>query len=160
MNTENSKLPEISIKDKLRFISKIGKTSGCWFWCGSKIGEYGRFWLVDSNKIASRVSYLIYKGIDPLNEDVCHLCNNPICVNPDHLFLGTPSDNLQHASMCGRTAQQKGSQNHESKLTEAQVVEIKAALIFDYPQPDLAKKYNVDVSLISQIKRGISWKHV
>lgn len=91
-----------------RFEAKFEKTEGCWLWTASKFPKgYGQFKYLHDGKpqqYAHRISAHLYKGFD-FNPDVvvCHKCDNPSCVNPDHLFLGTTSDNMRDMSEKGRS---------------------------------------------------------
>jgi len=81
-----------------RFYSKIRKTKRCWLWIGCKdrLG-YGRMGLYGRSQPAYRVSYLIHKGNIPEGKVIMHACDNPSCVNPKHLDLGTQRENISHA---------------------------------------------------------------
>lgn len=85
-----------------RFWSKVDKTGQCWIWTAAKNKGYGIFSIGKKNKFAHRVSYeLFYKSsIDGIL--ICHKCDNPSCVNPQHLFLGTHHDNTMDAMAKGR----------------------------------------------------------
>jgi hypothetical protein len=88
---------------------------------------------------------------------VCHTCDNPPCVNPDHLFIGTHKDNMD--DMVSKGKNKKGTNNGRHKLNNNMIKEIKKL----YPiksMPTLAKMYNVSVVNISSIIRGKIWKHV
>lgn len=127
---------------------------GCKLWTGSRKGKgYGAFRLEGKMQIASRVSYLLYKG-SPDGQLVCHTCNTPLCVNPDHLYLGTYSDNTKQAVAEGRQYTPSGEKNNSAKLTRKQVEEIRS----DHrTQRPIAKDYGISQLHVSRIKRGLVW---
>lgn len=88
---------------RLKFESrvKVDNKTGCWIWKGKTTNGYGTF----QNIQAHRASWMLYRGVIPKGRNVCHNCpegDNPICVNPDHLFTGTQKDNIQDCLRKGR----------------------------------------------------------
>lgn len=145
-----------------RFNSKyIKDVSGCWLWTASVAGKgYGQIKLPGQRKqmYAHRLSYLIHKGEDPGNKQVCHTCDNPRCVNPEHLFLGTASDNLKDMKSKGRST--FGEKNARAKLTESDVKQIIIMLEAKIPQTKIAKVFDVHQVTISKIRTKIRWQHI
>lgn len=84
------------------FWKRVDKTDYCWNWVGSKRRGYGRFMFRDKIIGTHRISYIIHKGEIPKGMLICHKCDNPSCVNPDHLFLGTHKDNAHDCVIKGR----------------------------------------------------------
>lgn len=146
---------------KKRFESKFKKTKGCWLWQSYKTNGYGGFY-VKRPKIydyTHRISYYIYVGKIG-NYNVLHKCDNPICVNPKHLWLGTHQDNMIDKAKKFRAP--FGSQHSKAKITEYDVIEIrKECIIGKYGEiPRLAKKYNLFKTTIYCIIHRKTWKHI
>jgi hypothetical protein len=146
-----------------RFWLKVNKNgplilkTRCWIWAEGR-DRYGRFWNGTKTIGAHRWSYEFHKG--PLQEGlcVCHECDEPFCVNPEHLFAGTHRDNRSDCLEKGRTA--RGSSNGTSKLTEKQVLEIRTRPIFHGSDAAIAREFNVGKSIISAIRNRKTWRHV
>lgn len=141
----------------------------CWIWtsCKDKDG-YGWIGLTKKssgfyNKRAHRISALIHGISDILTENqlILHKCDNPGCVNPEHLFIGTTEDNVKDRVSKNRTAIQSGSSHGYAKLVESQVLEIRAKYATgNYTQDKLATEYKVVRPMISLIVNRKNWTHI
>lgn len=139
-----------------RFEEKYTKAKGCWEWNAGKTREgYGMFGFDGRVQGAHRVSYRLYVGEIPIGLYVCHRCDNPSCVNPEHLFLGTHADNMLDCKSKGRFA--SGENHGNANLSDAQVIEIRLRYSDGERGTDLAKEFGVSQQAISKIIRGISW---
>ncbi len=157
-----------------RFWSKVTKSIGCWEWTGGLFQNgYGSFSPRHGQRVyAHRYSYESCFGPIPDKLLVCHRCDNRKCVNLDHLFLGTQKDNIQDAVSKNRMAsgyhhgshtkpetRRRGSKSGMSKLTEANIVEIRK-LAGTMSQQKIADQFGVVQVTISAILRGATWIHV
>lgn len=148
-----------------RFWSKVHPEalSGCWLWHGAITGSgYGAF-QAESRRLvgAHRHAYELCHGPIPTGMVVRHKCDVRACVNPDHLETGTHADNIRDRDERGRHWAPQGEDNGRSKLTAAQVLEIRAKYAFgDRTQQDLADEYGVSNQLVSCIVRGKWWRHL
>ena len=144
-----------------RFFSKIEKKSSeeCWCWTGLKNTKgYGQITINSKKYIAHRVSWVLYNGAIPEGLLVCHTCDNRLCLNPMHLFLGTNKDNMRDMVEKGRSGAGEKHGNH--KLTEKEVIEIREKYIpYKYTQSKLAKEYCVTQAAIYYILKYINWPH-
>ena len=141
-----------------RFWSKVdpAPSSCCWEWTVSKSSNgYGQFRLHKQMVGAHRIAYTLAKGEIPKDLIVRHTCDNRLCCNPDHLILGTHTDNM--ADMLERKRQAKGEGNSSCKLTPKQVMEIYNSPL---PQDEIAKLYNIAQTNVSSIKLKKTWKHL
>ena len=129
----------------------------CHIWIGglNKKG-YGYFHFHGKSDWAHRVAYILFIGTIPDGMLVCHTCDVPACVNPKHLFIGTPKDNSQ--DMVDKNRQTSGSLNPQAKLSESHIIEIREKYENGLAsQPFLANEYGVDVSSINKIVNYKTW---
>lgn len=149
-----------------RFYNKIKKSkdNDCWIWTGwimkNSLG-YGGFYYKEKDTTAHRASYMIHKGDVPNGMCVCHTCDNPKCVNPDHLWLGTYQDNMDDMKRKKRHNCLKGEKVLKHKLKQSEVKVIRFAYKMGFSnQYQLSKLYNISQSVISEIINRKAWKHV
>ncbi len=132
--------------------------SGCWIWLGSlNLAGYGYFYFPPRNMVSAHTAaWELYRG--PRNGwHVLHNCDNPCCVNPEHLRLGTHQDNIDDREKRHRRQPPKGSLNGRATLTEANILQIRA----DTRWPRfIAKDWNMPVSTVKKIRDRYTWKHV
>ena len=142
-----------------RFWSKvnIGGPHECWEWTSTKLPKgYGRFWISGKQRYAHRLSWQFAYGDIPDGVDVCHSCDNPGCVNPRHLFIGTRADNMQDAVNKGRV--HLGEADGNSKLTREDVLEIRKLLAEGKrTQLDIGAVFGVSQMTVSSINTGQRW---
>ena len=110
--------------------------------------------------MAHRISWEIHNGEIPENLWVLHKCDNPPCVNPEHLFLGTPRDNVIDKVKKGRHRDDNGEKHPMAKLKDKDVRYIRRKLSDGIQGKDLAKQFNVCRMTISNIKTGRKWRSV
>jgi hypothetical protein len=122
----------------------------CVIYTGQNNGRYGQIEYKRKTYLVHRVSYQLKKGAIPDGMCVCHSCDTPLCINPDHLWLGTYSDNTQDMLKKNRG----NFINRNKKISDDQVNSIKYEISCDTSLSDIAKKYNVSRTLISLIKSG------
>jgi HNH endonuclease len=138
------------------YFVKITDEEHCWEWIGSRNEKgYGLFWGKSGVLLAHREAYRREKG-EPGEFVVCHKCDNPPCVSPYHLFLGTVQDNNLDKKLKGRDA--KGEGHGRAKLTKDQVAEIRSKYKpYEYSMQKLADEYGVDKATIKWIIQRKTW---
>lgn len=164
-----SKFTDADIK---RFWSRVDKKSedACWEWEGYRnIEGYGRITINSKLHLVHRVSWIIHNGEIPDGNlpygtmFICHTCDNPSCVNPAHLFIGTNKDNMRDKNDKGRGGGRglKGEENSMHKLTECQVKEIREKYEPRvYTLDMLAAEYGVTFQHIQTIITNKAWRHL
>jgi hypothetical protein len=147
-----------------RFWEKVDMSGDCWMWTASLTSAgYGRFKVKSYHSVpAHRVAFALANHEHPKNMLVLHSCDNPTCVNPKHLRLGTAKDNTEDMFRRGRnrTGDQSGENNGNAKLTEVEVLAIKGMIAEGRKNTHIAPEFGVTHQLISQIRRGKIWGDV
>lgn len=147
--------PETASDALLRRID-ITAPGGCHVWTGSKSRDgYGSLTFQNKKRKAHRLAYETWVGPIGTGMCVCHRCDNRLCINPRHLFLGTNADNTADRDQKGRQA--KGERCGRAKLTEA---DVRAIRLSSDTHAALSKRYGVGATSIWEIKAGRSWAHV
>jgi len=146
-----------TLAERLRDSVEIDDGSSCWNWLLSKDRKgYGRITVDGWPYGAHRVSYKLHCGPIPVGAHVLHHCDNPSCINPAHLFLGTNAENMADRNVKGR--QQRGSSHGKAKLGEADALAIRNST--GETLRGLAARYGVCLTTIKNIRSGKIWTHV
>lgn len=140
-----------------RWVDKVLVKDGCWEWTGSRSRGYGQMKLNGRIQRAHRAAYAFFVGEIPASLFVLHHCDNPSCVKPSHLFLGTQADNMQDAVRKGRRAVNAGENNPASKLTWEDVREIRAVR-GRMTHREIAGAHGVSPAAVSAILSGRKWR--
>jgi hypothetical protein len=146
------------LKTRLALSVKIN-ANDCWVWQRSKLKKgYGKITIGSKkfgnrkNALAHRISYEIFVGPIPKGLQVCHDCDNPSCINPDHLFLGTNQDNVDDKQKKGRIGVFAVINEHKAALIKRDLLVMK--------QKDVSLKHNIAIHIVKDISSGRSWKNV
>jgi len=160
---------------KTNFERFVNKTKSCWMWTGAIRNGYGAFSTRNPKKVhkANRFAWQLYRGEIPEGLCVLHICDVRICVNPDHLWLGTHQDNMDDRQRKGRTARgdrsgarthperhARGEQSGQAKLTAEQVREIRKLHTEKIRNASIARRYGVTKQQVGNIVYGKQWAGV
>lgn len=144
-----------------RWVDRDLPTNECWNWKGCKDKNgYGRLTVNRKDRRAHRISWSLINGEIPKGMFICHRCDNPSCVNPDHLFIGTGKDNSDDMISKGRNSVLKGKMNPAAKLDEYDVMEIRKWAASGMRHGIIAYNFGVSKLYISAIVNGKTWKHI
>lgn len=140
-----------------RFWAAVQKSNGCWSWTGKRRQDgYGEMQVGKRTVKAHRLSFELANGAIPTGSEICHTCDNPRCVNPAHLFVGTHTENMRDMANKGRHRPSgvRGERHGAAKLSQREVTAIR---LDARAQVRIAADYGISQSLVSQIKRGKVW---
>lgn len=154
-----------------RFADKfsVNQATGCWEWTGARQPTgYGHFWYLKRCWSVHRLMHTLVRGVSLVGVDVCHRCDNPSCANPDHLELGTTSDNMRDMMRKARQSKTlftspltRGERHLNAKLTDAQAMEIRRRFAGGgIRQIELAREYGVPRRIVWSVVHGRTWRHL
>lgn len=160
-----------------RFWSKVDKSGDCWLWTAGKSKGYGQFSPTRRTHIyAHRLSHELAYGTIPEGLKVCHRCDTPLCVRPDHLFLGTPADNVHDRMSKGRPNNgprgethhyrarpelvRRGERSATAKVSAADVVAIRALRGEGVVLREIAARFGLSTPHVCDIVNRRCWKHI
>lgn len=145
-----------------RFWSKVDPTGDCWLWTARTTPQgYGQFFVRRGQYYgAHAVSHTLVHGPIPPGGVICHRCDNPPCVNPDHLFLGSQSDNALDMFAKGRASRTHGTARLNARLDDDAVREIREAHPYHGLIRDLAARFGVSCTTVRKVRNGQKWRHV
>lgn len=144
-----------------RFELQVIRRPGCWGWKGARDQDGYPIFRAEIDNVlyqrGHRFSYVRSTGLSAKGRHVCHTCDNPICTNPAHLFLGSNAENMADKIAKGRSRAPKGEESGKAKICEAQA---RAILLDPRPYHEIGEEYGLTPSAIGSIKNRESWRHV
>jgi hypothetical protein len=169
LHPRRKELAALSLSERFWRLVDKSDVDGCWVWVGNKIKGYGRVVVKGRRYKAHILSYELHSGPVSSGLVVCHTCDNPACVRPDHLWLGTHTQNIADRHAKGRTARGKQISN-TVKLDEQKVFEMRLiwkqkkeageVKRFQFNTEKLGRMFGVTGTMAGLIVNGRFWKHV
>jgi len=153
--------PNLTLEE--RFAKSFRKSpDGCWIWTGGRTYAYGSIYEGHKRHRAHRLSWVLKHGEIGPGLVVCHRCDNPLCVNPDHLFLGTQGDNIRDMYEKGRGGPRfRGARAHgNAVLTVEQARAIRDKFHAKVPRRHIAREFGISLNVVEQIGAGKAWTQV
>lgn len=156
-----------SLADRVRGMVRVNKETGCWEFIGTPDAGtgYGKTSICRLRTSLHRLAWMAWCGPIPHGLEVCHRCDNRICGNPEHLFLGTRRDNVQDAKQKGRLSsgerhglKLRGENAPQAKLTWDKVRAIRRAVAEGVDRQTIATQYGISASNVWVIARGETWR--
>ena len=151
------------------FWAHVDKSGECWIWTGKKRARYGRVKREGKYLSAHRLAWALANGPIPAGLLALHRCDNPSCVRPDHLWLGTQADNMADRDAKGRQAtgmrtrpetRAKGERSRSAKLTAKKVIQIRRMVAGGKKAKEIAAMFGVTERTIYNISQRETWKHL
>lgn len=149
----------LSLAERLEFYSIPEPNSGCMLWSGGLFRGtgYGRMSWHGRVHLVHRLSWRAHRGEIPKGLFVCHKCDVPSCINPDHLWLGTHAENMADRNKKGRASRMKGEASPQAKITESTAISIRSDR---RPAAIVAAQHGLARDTVYHIRSGITWKHL
>lgn len=156
-----------SLLRRLEKYSFFEPNTGCQIWFGTMRGNYGTIGFFGISLSTRRASYLMFKGSIPHGHFVMHKCDNPSCINPEHLSSGTPKDNTRDMFSKGRwikpvidRSKLWGERQASAKFKDAEIPALRSLHNSGLTIAEIARRFNTDKGTMRQIIRRITYKHI
>jgi len=140
----------------------VGSSGDCWEWRGrTNNARYGYLWLDGAQWLAHRAAWAAVNGPIPVGLYICHRCDNPLCVNPNHLFLGSPQENTQDSIAKGRSMGHPPAEARRKPRLRALADDtVRAIRQATGTQEEIAQRFNVSRPYVSELRSGKRKAHV